>query len=163
MSLLFVVFRLADGLRVIMKLNIIINTYIYSLRILSIFILMFLIFMLAMTPFAQAIWGDKVFGFKSFRDAFMSVSMINYSKGSLNTLMETKSPWFFFFFVLYYVFAVFMMYGATVMIQKNALNNIVILNGIHGDSVLDKVDHSECDHIDVSPEDEKKMIEKALR
>lgn len=140
LSLIFVLFRLINGMRVLLNFNFIVTTLIEAFKTLFIFIFIWFIFLFAMTPFAQAIWGHRVFGYKDFRNAHTSVMTIGLSKGSLMELMTHDSPYLFIFLLLYYSIAIFQMYGAAVMIQKDTLEQVVLRIGMNNGSFLD---HSE--------------------
>lgn len=136
-SLIFVLFRLVDGLRVLINLNMVIKTLMESIKTLSYFLLIWFLFFYAMTPYAQALWGHRFVGYKTFKDAHLSVMMISFCKGNLNELINLHSPHTIVFMLLYYSIAVFMMNGAAVFIQKNALKRMVLCYGMDNGSILD--------------------------
>ena len=63
--------------------------------------------------------------------------MIFFSKGQLSELMQNDTPYLLIFMILYYSIAIFMMNGAAVFIQKNALKRVVLSYGMNNGSILD--------------------------
>jgi len=111
-GLVFVLFKVVDGARLIQRFNVIIMTLIYSTNLMIRFLGLLIVFNAAMTPLAQAIWGTYLLGYKTFKDAFVSVMMIAYSKGDLEELLDLNLKWAFLFILMYYSVAIFLLHAA---------------------------------------------------
>jgi hypothetical protein len=71
-----------------------------------------IIFNVALTPLAQAIWGTYLVGYKTPSDANNSVFMIAYSKGDLEVLLDINTIWSLIFMLMYYAMAIFILHAA---------------------------------------------------
>lgn len=100
------------------------------------FLGLLIVFNAAMTPLAQAIWGTYLLGYKTFKDAFVSVMMIAYSKGDLEELLDLNLNWAFLFILMYYSVAIFLLHAAFHQIQTDSVKNIVLLNSLKEDDVV---------------------------
>ena len=56
-ALVFILSKVVDGLRIIQRLNVIINTLVFSFDLILVFIILFVVFQVTLVPLAQAIWG----------------------------------------------------------------------------------------------------------
>ena len=111
-SLLFMALKLADFLRKLRIVNIILLVTEESKQYVLIFIIIFLVLNLTLVPLAQAIWGIHFFGYKTYEHAVTSVIMINYAKGNLNELLDYNPFWSFIFIFFYYMFISFLIHAA---------------------------------------------------
>ena len=110
--LIFILVKVADGIRIFERMNVIVNTLIYSLNLILVFLGLLIVFNLAMVPLAQAIWGTYLIGYKTFPDTVVSVFLIAYSKGNLEDLLELNIFWSLVFMIMYYMIAIFFIHAA---------------------------------------------------
>jgi len=112
LGLMFVFVKLFDGARVSAQINVIVLALNQSFGLLATFLAVLIVFNIAMTPLAQAIWGTYLIGYKTFSDSVASVFMIAYSKGNLELLLEINTIWSLIFMVMYYAMAIFVLHAA---------------------------------------------------
>jgi hypothetical protein len=129
-ALVFVLFKVVDGLRINKKFNHIVQTMLNSSQLLCIFFCVNLLIQLALTPLAMAVWGHQLAGYKDFDNGMVSVMMIFYSKGNLNSLLEINYIWSFIFLLIYYFLTIFLSLGAFHQIQVDSLKRVVLINGL---------------------------------
>jgi hypothetical protein len=104
----------------------------------SIFFTLLFAFNIIVTPLAQAIWGTYFIGYKTFREAFLSVFMIAYTKGNLDRLLDINFIWSALFLLLYYFVAFFIVHAAFHQTQFVSLKNIVLLNSLKENDLIEE-------------------------
>jgi sterol desaturase/sphingolipid hydroxylase (fatty acid hydroxylase superfamily) len=137
-GLIFILFKVVDGLRVFSRLNKVVMAIVNSSQMIMIFTAIMILFNVALTPLAQAIWGNYFVGYKTFKDAVNSVFMISFAKGNLEFLLDINVIWSLIFMCMYYSVIVFLLHAAFHMIQTDSLKNIVLLNGLPEMDVVPK-------------------------
>jgi hypothetical protein len=129
-------FKILNSLRILRRLNIIASSLLYSSKLMSIFFLGLMTLTLSLVPLAQALWGTNLEGYKSLKDAAMSVLMITYAKGNLDLIIEMNSIWSFLFLLVYYFLVLFFMTAAFHHIQFESLKNIVLLQSLPEENII---------------------------
>ena len=84
-------------------------------------------------PFAQSIWGHKVFGYKTQFHCLNSLLMLSYSQGSLQEIVKNASLWAFLFLVFYYSIFVFLMHSTFHYLQQDAAKTVSLQTGFQSD------------------------------
>ena len=162
--LIFILVKVADGIRIFERMNVIVNTLIYSLNLILVFLGLLIVFNLAMVPLAQAIWGTYLIGYKTFPDTVVSVFLIAYSKGNLEDLLELNIFWSLVFMVMYYMIAIFFIHAAFHHVQTDALKNVVLLHTLkETDVISDVVKEEITDPKHFQAQQQRKLVEEIVR
>ena len=137
-SLVFLLMRLVDGMRIFKNLNMVVLCLLESLNLLTIFLALLFLFNFTMVPLAQAIWGTQFIGYKTAMNAANSVFMISYGKGELEHLLDVNLVWSTIFMIIYYVFAVYLAHAAFQFVHTDALKNVILLYSLEQPDVVEK-------------------------
>lgn len=136
-ALIFILTKLVDFARIFNRVNVIVLTLNQSVGLLLTFMLLLIIFNIALLPLAQAIWGTYLIGYKTSGDAIVSVFMIAYSKGDLEILLDINFIWSTVFMLMYYFMGIFVLHAAFHNTQTDALKNIVLLYSLEETDVIE--------------------------
>lgn len=109
--LIFVFFKMIDGVRYIQKVNNVVCSLIYSSKLILLFVFMFILINVALSPLAQAVWGHHLVGYKTFENCLVSVFMIFVAKGDLDRVIDINFTWSLVFLTFYYFMIIFLNTG----------------------------------------------------
>ena len=109
-----------------------------------IFLGSYLLINIILVPFAQGIYCTHFLGYVAFFDAFNSATMIAYSKGDLEYLLDTNVIYSFIFLFIYYLVLIYIMHSGFHMAQTDALKSIVKRFSIKETDVIDNTERKKA-------------------